>query len=156
MGTPGTPTRPAGYASNGALTSDARAEPVLVVLDSTVLIDYLRGRPAVERVHALRLRGDVPATTAINVEEIVRGVREAELDVAQQLCRGLLGLPVDEAAGWQAGRWRSSFARTGVTLFQADCLIAATTHENRAVLCTGNPQDFPMPELTVQHWPVGQ
>ena len=31
--------------------------------------------------------------------------------------------------------------------------IAAAT---RAVLATGNPEDFPMPSLDVQHWPVGQ
>lgn len=129
---------------------------MLVVLDSTVLIDYLRGRPAVAHVQDLRTRGDIPATTAINVEEIVRGLRHTELDAAQRLCRGLVVLPIDETAAWQAGGWRSSFARRGMTLFQADCLIAATTHENRAVLCTGNPKDFPMPELTVQHWPVGE
>ncbi len=29
--------------------------------------------------------------------------------------------------------------------------IPATT-----AVCTGNPQDFPMPELAVQHWPVGE
>jgi predicted nucleic acid-binding protein len=129
---------------------------VLVVLDSTVLIDYLRGRPAVDRVRALRPRGDVPATTAINVEEIVRGLKGAEHDAAERLFRGLLVLPIDEATAWQAGTWRRSFAESGITLFQADCLIAAATHSRQAVLCTGNPTDFPMRDLTVQHWPVGE
>jgi predicted nucleic acid-binding protein len=63
---------------------------VLVVLDSTVLIDYLRGRPAVDRVRQLKLRGDLPATTAINVEEIVRGLREPEVNAARRLFRGLV------------------------------------------------------------------
>ena len=39
------------------------------ILDSTVLIDFLRGRPAVRRVAALRDEGDVAATTAINVDQ---------------------------------------------------------------------------------------
>jgi predicted nucleic acid-binding protein len=129
---------------------------VLVVLDSTVLIDYLRGRPAVDRVRALRSSGDVPGTTAINVEEIVRGLRANEYDAAQRLFRGLLVLPIDEAAAWQAGTWRRSYAERGTTLFQADCLIAAATHGRQAVLCTGNPSDFPMRDLTMQHWPVGE
>jgi predicted nucleic acid-binding protein len=129
---------------------------MLVVLDSTVLIDFLRGRPAVDWVRALRSRGDVPATTAINVEEIVRGLRTTEYDAAQQLFRGLLVLAIDQAAAWQAGIWRRSFAERGVTLFQADCLIAAVTHDRQAILCTGNPRDFPIPDLVVQHWPVGQ
>ncbi len=129
---------------------------MLLVLDSTVLIDFLRGRPAVDRVRALRSRGDVPGTTAINVEEIVRGLRASEITAATHLMRGLTVLPVDQSAGWQAGAWRRSFAERGVTLFQADCLIAAATHQNHGALCTGNPKDFPMPELVVEHWPVGE
>ena len=128
---------------------------MLVVLDSTVLIDYLRGRPAVDRVRALRSREDSPATTAINVEEMVRGVRATEVEAAQRLFGGLVVLPIDEAAAWRAGAWRRTFAERGVTLFQADCLIAAATHQHGAVLCTGNPKDFPMAGLTVEHWPVG-
>jgi predicted nucleic acid-binding protein len=128
---------------------------VLIVLDSTVLIDYLRGRPAVDRVRALRSRGDVPATTAINVEEIVRGLRESETDAARRLVRGLVVLPIDDTAAWRAGEWRRTFAERGVTLYQADCLIAAAAQQQRAVLCTGNPKDFPMSDLTVEHWPVG-
>ncbi len=128
---------------------------MLRVLDSTVLIDFLRGRPAVRRVAALRAVGDVPATTAINVEEIARGLGPSEADSAGRLFRGLVVLPVDVRAGWQAGTWRRDFAARGVTLWQADCLIAATTLSHGAMLVTGNPKDFPMHELDVVHWPVG-
>ena len=86
---------------------------MLHVLDTTVLIDYLRGRPAVERVEALHDRGDVPATTAINVEEIVRGLRETERDATRHLFAGLIVLPIDAYAGWQAGDWRPAASRCG-------------------------------------------
>lgn len=128
---------------------------MLCVLDSTVLIDFLRGRPAVERVRALRGRGDTPATTAINVEEIVRGLRPAETESARRLFRGLVILDVAAPAAWQAGTWRRDNAARGVTIFQADCLVAAAAHLAGAVLVTGNPKDFPMPEVQVEHWPVG-
>ena len=36
---------------------------MLVLLDSTVLIDYLRGRPAVARVQRLETLGDAVCTT---------------------------------------------------------------------------------------------
>lgn len=72
------------------------------------------------------------------------------------LFTGLEVLAVDRAAAWQAGEWRRDFATTGITLWQADCLIAATAKVNGATLVTGNPQDFPMPELEVAHWPTGQ
>ena len=129
---------------------------MLRVLDSTVLIDFLRGLPAVGRVLALRASGDVPATTAINVEEIVRGLRAEETEAARKLFSGLIVLPVDMRSAWQAGTWRRTFAARGVTLFQSDCLVAATTWANDGALTTGNPKDFPMRELTVEHWPVGQ
>ena len=64
-------------------------------------------------------------------------------------------LPIDADSAWQAGTWRRSFAERGVTLYQSDCLIAATARTNHAVLVTGNPKDFPMDGVTVEHWPVG-
>lgn len=129
---------------------------MLFVLDSTVLIDYLRGRPVVQRVRALRQTGDVPATTAINVEEIVRGLRAAETPAARELFTGLLLLPIEDAAAWQAGEWRRHHAQRGRTLSQQDCLVAATTLVVGGTLATGNPKDFPMTELSVSHWPVGE
>lgn len=127
----------------------------LRVLDSTVLIDFLRGRPAVERVTALRAAGDVPATTAVNVDEIVRGLRTGEEPAVRSLVDGLVVLRTGRRAGWQAGEWRRLFAARGVTLYQADCLVAATAWVHGATLVTGNPKDFPMDEVTVEHWPVG-
>lgn len=126
------------------------------LLDSTVLIDYLRGRPAVHRVRALWGRGEAPCTTAINVEEIVRGLRPAEEAAADQLFAGLEILTIGAEEGRRAGRWRREFAGQGVTLWQADCLIAAAAMNTGAILVTGNPKDFPMAELTVEHWPVGE
>ncbi|HEY7045138.1 MAG TPA: type II toxin-antitoxin system VapC family toxin [Nocardioidaceae bacterium] len=128
---------------------------MLRVLDSTVLIDYLRGRPAVERVASMRSRGDTAATTGINVEEVVRGLRDHEMEAAQRLFSGLVVLPIDARAGWRAGTWRREFAARGVTLWQADCLLAATAMVHGATLVTGNPKDFPMEGLDVDHWPVG-
>lgn len=129
---------------------------MLRLLDSTVLIDYLRGRPAVQRVRALREAGDVPCTTPINVEEIVRGLRPSETEVASELFDGLDILPIRRREGRRAGQWRGEFAARGVTLWQADCLIAAAAVETGATLVTGNPKDFPMPGVVVDHWPVGQ
>jgi predicted nucleic acid-binding protein len=126
---------------------------LLAVLDSTVLIDFLRGRPAVTRVATLRLQGDVAATTAINIEEIVRGLRPREQRAVDALVAGLVVLPIDEAAARTAGGWRREFAAKGKTLWQADCLIAAAAERHGARLCTGNPKDFPM--VDVDHWPVG-
>lgn len=78
---------------------------MLRVLDSTVLIDFLHRRPVVGRLAGLRSAGDVPATTAINVEEVVRGLGPAEVGAAETLVSGHVVLPVDAAAAWRAGEW---------------------------------------------------
>ncbi len=129
---------------------------MLVLLDSTVLIDYLRGRPAADRVDALESSGDIPCTTAINVEEVARGLRPGEASAAEALFSGLDVFPVDRAAAWRAGLWRRDHAAVGITLSQADCLVGAVCAAQQAVLATGNPRHFPMEGLRVQHWAVGR
>ena len=129
---------------------------MLVLLDSTVLIDALRGRPAADRLRSLQSSGDVPCTTSINVEEIARGMLPHETDAVGRFFDGLEILPIGRWEGWQAGWWRRAFGDQGITLSQADCLIAATAHLSGARLATGNPGDFPMSELVVEHWPVGE
>ena len=128
-----------------------------VVLDTTVLIDLLRGRPgAVQRLRGLRARGDLPYVCAVSAEEIARGVRPREEPAAEQLLVGLRSAPLTPADGWIAGEWRRRSASRGRTLSQADCLIAAAALAAGGRLATGNPKDFPMPELSVEHWPVGE
>jgi predicted nucleic acid-binding protein len=126
------------------------------LLDTTVLIDCLRDAPAAAKVEALLERGDVACTTAINIEELARGLRPREHKHAQALAAGLVVIPLGASEGWQAGTWRQAFASNGMTLAQADCLIAAATLSADAVLATGNPKDFPMTEISVEHWPTGR
>jgi predicted nucleic acid-binding protein len=127
-----------------------------VLLDTTVLIDLLRGRSgARRRLLALRGAGDAPYACAVNVEETVRGLRPREHAQARTLFAGVRIVPLGAVEGWQAGEWRREFARRGRTLAQADCLVAAAALSLGGRLATGNPKDFPMREITLEHWPVG-
>ncbi|MGI8682679.1 MAG: type II toxin-antitoxin system VapC family toxin [Mycobacteriales bacterium] len=128
----------------------------VVLLDTTVLIDVLRGRPVLERLRLVRSRADVAATCAVNVEEVVRGLRPHEQVAVERLLDGLLVVPLDRMVGERAGAWRRDYAGRGTTLSQADCLIAAAALSAGGRLATGNPRHFPMPEVDVEHWPVGR
>jgi hypothetical protein len=127
-----------------------------VLLDSSVLIDVLRGRPAAERLRQMRRSGDVPWVCVVSVEEIARGLHPGEESAAGGLLRGLRLSPLGVAAGVRAGTWRRQFAAQGVTLHQADCLIASAAVEVGARLATGNPSHFPMDEIAVEFWPPGE
>jgi predicted nucleic acid-binding protein len=151
------PTGPDGPCGDdaGSARRDTPGRPELGT--PTVLIDLLRGRPgAVGRLQTLRAVGDRPHTCAINVEEVERGLKgEMEREAAARLFAGLTIVPLDLAEGVQAGTWRREQAAHGKTLSQADCLVAAAAMTIRGRLATGNPTDFPMQELHVEHWPVG-
>lgn len=127
-----------------------------VLLDTTVLIDALRGRPGtIERLARIRRDGDLPFTCAVNVEEVFRGLRPSEAVAAGALFLGLRLAPLRLEEGERAGSWRRDFAERGVTLAQADCLVAAAAVGVSARLATGNVRRFPMPELAVEEWPSG-
>lgn len=127
-----------------------------LLLDSTVLIDALRGRSAAGRLAGLRRIGTEPWVCAISVEEIWRGLRPNEEPVARRLFNGLRLAPLGLSEGIRAGTWRRQLARKGITVHQADCLIAAAAVGIEANLATANVADFPMTELSVEHWPSGE
>jgi predicted nucleic acid-binding protein len=128
-----------------------------VLLDTTVVIDLLRDRlDAWRRLGALERTGDAVYVCAVNVEETVRVLRPDEEAAARRLFSGLRIAPLATAEGWQAGEWRRDFASRGRTLAQSDCLIAAAAASVGARVATGNPKDFPMSGVVVEHWPVGE
>jgi hypothetical protein len=126
-----------------------------LLLDTTVLIDALRDRPVASRLRELRGADRVPWICAVNVDEVMRGTGAEEEALVARFLGGLHLAPLGRTEGERAGRWRRDFARKGVTLSQGDCLIAAAAVGVDARLITGNPKHFPMPELDVEHWPVG-
>jgi hypothetical protein len=127
-----------------------------LLLDSTVLIDALRGRPAATRIRELRVVGHVPWTCAINIEEIVRGAFAHEEEAVSRFIGALRLAPIGRKEAERAGRWRRRYADRGVTLSQSDCLIAAAAVGAGLPVATGNPKRFPMDEVEIQHWPVGK
>lgn len=127
-----------------------------LVLDTTVLIDALRGYPAASRIRDLRSTGTQLWVTPISIEELWRGIRPDERERTSLLVDALWLAPIDRTVAMQAGDWRRQYGESGVTLHQADCLIAASTDRVGARLATGNPADFPMSEIVVEHWPTGE
>ena len=127
-----------------------------VLLDTTVVIDVLRGRSATIRLEQLLAAGDDPFVCVVTIEEAVRGLRPGEEEATRNLFDGLYLAQLGDSEGWRAGEWRRELARGGVTISQADSLIAAAAHSIGGRLATGNPKHFPLPELAVEHWPAGE
>lgn len=122
-----------------------------MLLDTTVLIDALRGQPAT--LARIRRAGPPFLTSAICIEEVLAWARPGEEERVAQLVDSLEHVSVGSYEARVAASWRRSYRRQGITLKQSDCLIAACAAVTGVSLATANIKDFPMPELHVEHWP---
>lgn len=123
------------------------------LLDTTALIDHLRGRgEVVGWVTSLARQGHRLGLCCINVAELYAGLSPEEQVRADRLVNSLEFYQVTREVAKQAGRYRYDFGRRGVTLSTADTLIAATAISEGATLITANARDFPMEDVQlVEH-----
>lgn len=113
-----------------------------VLLDTTVLIDMLRGKEQANvYLRTLRMQPDV---SVVSISELYRGVREGrERIVLDRIRRSFEVVPVDEQIAEQAGLLGRQYFKSHGTGF-ADALIAASALQVGATLVTHNRRHFPM------------
>lgn len=137
----------------GALPTPDRGSLLTVhVLDSTVLIGYLRETPSIASRLRQRLgEGHTLATTCVNLAEVERGLRPRERRRAMAFLDGLRYLVTDREAARRAGQYQAEWGKRGQTIHTPDALVAGTARTHGAVLLTHNLDDFPMKDLRVEH-----
>ncbi len=112
------------------------------VLDTTVLIDVLRGHPNAVQ-YLLRLE-DVPACSEVSTVEVLRGLRSDERTPADHLFQRLRWIAVDEEIARTAGEMGRKLRRSHSAVGVADLIIAATADQLGLPLATTNVRHFPM------------
>jgi len=120
----------------------ASAANGLLVIDTDVLIDYLRDQP----LAVAFLEGcDLPlAASVVSIAELYVGVREGvERQRLDAFVSAFEVLPLEKAAAMQAGLLRRQYGRSHGTGL-ADALIAACVQAAGATLATLNRRHFPM------------
>lgn len=123
----------------------------MIVANSDVLIDALRGRePAKGRI-AEELGKGALATTAVSVFELLSGAKTAAAKKnVRRLLDAVLILPLDERAGETAAEVRKKLEAKGATIGMADYLIAGICLSRSAILLTRNKNHFErIPNLTL-------
>lgn len=119
-----------------------------LLLDTTVLIDVLRGRKTRRALLAKLVEGgNTLATSAINLGEVYSGMRPEEETQTETFLNSLDCYPITAAIAKRAGKLKAFWASKGKTLTLADMIVAATALENRLTLMTDNRKDFPLTEL---------
>ncbi len=114
----------------------------MTVLDTTVLIDHLRGVP--EAREYLRSLPSIPTCSEVTRAEVLKGLRNSERRAAEALFGVLLWADVDEQIARRAGELGRRYRRSHPGLALADLLIAATALVLDQPLATLNLRHFPM------------
>lgn len=114
----------------------------MIVADTDVLVDFLRGGGAAARVE-LEISTGTLCTTAVAAFELWQGARttRAEQDV-KTLLEALEVLPLDARAAELAGGVRRVLLARGTDIGVADSLVAGICLRQNGMLLTRNREHF--------------
>lgn len=120
-----------------------------VVLDTSVLVDHLRGDQRARDALATVKAEDGPATASVLTKaELLAGMRAEERADTRALMATIEWLDVDDDLAERAGALAARFIRSHPGIELVDFVIAATAQRLDARLLTRNLKHFPMfPDL---------
>lgn len=117
-----------------------------LVLDTSVLIDHLRGRPktATEIVPRAIARGDELWSSYVVRAEVLAGMRTGEEAATRDLLSLITWAEVDESVSEAAAVLGRRFLPSHPGIDIADLIVAALTRQLEGELRTTNVKHFPM------------
>jgi len=119
------------------------------LLDTNILIDYLKGKPeATSLLNQCLKEGQVLTCSLITKVELLSGARPGEEQILRDFLDAFERISLDDQIAEGAGRYMSLYRRShGINI--ADAIIAASALARGAVLYTLNDRHFPMDDLKV-------
>ncbi len=118
------------------------------LIDTSILIDYLRGHAGAGDLLERERTAGVLHASEITRLEVLAGMRSAEEDDTRALLSTLTWHPVDIEIAEEAGALGRQWLRSHHTIDSADLAIAATAIRTGTRLLTRNIKHFPMfPDL---------
>lgn len=118
-----------------------------MILDSTFLVDVLRGDDGVEELVEDLDAGGPTFVTAVTVMELAEGIRladatEAERTAVEDLLNDLNELAFDRECAMRAGRINADLVSAGERIDETDAMIAATALVHDQPVVTRNVDHF--------------
>lgn len=125
-----------------------KSDPLAVLLDTSVLINFLHGKPeALALFRDLTSRRVALAISCITVAELYAGIRLGEEVETARLIDSLDCLPLTGEIAKKAGLIRAEQRRLGRTFALDDLMIGATAIAYGFPLITDNRKDFEIPGI---------
>ena len=121
----------------------------MILLDSDVLIEHLRGHQAArEWLVQARLSSGPLAISVVSLTEIAGGMRSPERREVMRLLGSMRRFEVSEQVAWRTAVLMREYRRSHSGIGLGDYLIAATALTEGLELATLNIRHYPMfPEL---------
>ena len=118
-----------------------------MILDTTFLIDVLRGNEAVEDTVRNVDESGTARVSAISIMELWEGIRltdatDAERAAVRDLLDGVQEIPFDRACGIEAGTISAELQQAGTSIETADVQIGATARVHDEAVVTRNVDHF--------------
>ncbi len=118
---------------------------MIYVVDTTVLIDHLRGDERARAVIREAIEsGQTLVSSVLTKTELLAGMRSSEQPATRVLMETLRWAEVDDQLAGRAGMFAHQYLRSHPDIDVVDYVIAATTHLLNAELWTLNVRRFPM------------
>ena len=130
----------------------------MICLDTTFLIDLLRGKEEAVSLSRELDKESIVFTTEINVFEVVLGIfsnkninQARDFEKAASLFKTLKILPLDHKASIEAGKLAGSLIMKGRQIDDNDCIAAAIAKTNGInIMVTRNERHFKETGLRVR------
>lgn len=119
----------------------------LVLIDTDIAIDYLRGDAAVAPLlHRLWQNGEA-GLSVLGVYELTAGMRDREKMATKNFIDACLLIDITAGISLKAGELYRKYRKQGITLASIDCLIAATALVHGCKVATRNIRHYPEPGI---------
>jgi len=120
------------------------------LLDTTVIIDYLRGKDKIVKlIRKLFFFFFLLGCCPINIIEVYAGMKEKEREVTEEFIDSLENYELTKEIAKQAGEDKKKYQREGISLSLPDVAIAGIAVANDLILLTDNQKHYPMPKLKI-------
>jgi len=118
-----------------------------MILDTTAIIDFLRGEPKIiEKIKNLEEKNVPIYLTSISVFEIWQGVKdlldEKKREKINNLLEATANFSLDISAAKEAGSIHASLKKEGIIIDPEDSMIAGIAKINREKILTRNIKHF--------------
>jgi len=121
----------------------------VILVDSDVLIEHLRGKTAARDwlAHARHSSGPL-AISVVSLTEVAGGMRPPEHRAVRRLLGSMHRFEITEQVAWRAATLMNEYRRSHSGIGLGDYLIAATALTEGLEIATLNIRHYPMlPEL---------